>query len=216
MFTVLAIKNFAGSVLSFLWEYKWSILVGALITFLWIRGNNYQEKYDQETIAHKQERAAHLVTKIENEITLKQLQADSETALRLAQEKSLRTYQSLVEKTNQIQGNYNVREKEINSTVTALNSSNARLSEAIKQYTTPTNSIANSSGDKDTTNAERLSTIRGLLETCIAEQDYFAVEADKLGNSVITLKQWGDEIVKQVNNVKSVNGVNSAEKDSEK
>ena len=68
MFTALAIKNFAGSVLSFLWEYKWSILIGALIAFLWIRGNNYQEKYEQETIVHKQERAAHLVTKIENEL----------------------------------------------------------------------------------------------------------------------------------------------------
>lgn len=189
MFTSLAIKNFAGSVLSFLWEYKWSILVGALLVFLWIRGNNYQEKYQQETIAHKQERAEHLVTRIENELTLKQLQADSETALRLAQEKSLRDYKSLVEKTNQIQENFNVREKEINSTVTTLNSSSARLSEAIKQYTS-TNSSTNSSGDKDTTNAERLSTISGLLETCIAEQDYFAVEADKLGNSVITLKQW--------------------------
>jgi len=115
MFTALAIKNFAGSVLSFLWEYKWSILVGALIAFLWIRGNNYQDKYEQETIAHKQERAAHLVTNIENELTLKQLQADSETALRLAQEKSLRDYQSLVEKTTQIQKEYSVREKEINN-----------------------------------------------------------------------------------------------------
>lgn len=54
MFTALAIKNFAGSVLSFLWEYKWSILVGVLIAFLWVRGNHYQEKYEQETVAHKQ------------------------------------------------------------------------------------------------------------------------------------------------------------------
>lgn len=212
MFTALAIKNFAGSVLSFLWEYKWSILVGAVICFLWIRGNNYQDKYNDEVVAHKQERAEHLATKIENELTLKQIQVDSETALRLAQEEALRDYQSLVEKTNQIQENFNVREKEINSTVTTLNSSNARLSEAIKQYTKQanTNSSTNSSGDKDTTNAERLSTISGLLETCIAEQDYFAVEADKLGNSVITLKQWGDEVVK------SVNGVDNNEKSLEK
>lgn len=206
MFTALAIKNFAGSVLSFLWEYKWSILIGAIIALMWIRGSNYQEKYEDEVVAHKQERAEHLVTKIENELTLKQLQADSETALRLAQEEALRDYQNLVEKTNQIQENFNVREKEINSTVTTLNSSNARLSEAIKQYTKQanTNSSTNSSGNKDTTNAERLSTIAGLLETCIAEQDYFAIEADKLGNSVITLKQWGDEVVKQVNNTEKV------------
>jgi len=205
MFTSLAIKNFAGSVLSFLWEYKGVLLIAITITLLWIRGNNYQEKYEQETLAHKQERAEHLVTKIENELTLRQLQADSETALRLAQEEALRNYQSLVEKTTQIQKEYSVREKEINSTITTLNSSNARLSETIRQYTkqTNSNSSANSSGGKDTTNAERLSTIGGLLETCIAEQDYFAVEADKLGNSVNTLKQWGDSVVDSVN--KNVN-----------
>ena len=203
MFTALAIKNFAGSVLSFLWEYKGMLLLATILIVLWIRGNNYQQKYEQETIAHKQERTAHLVTRIENELTLKQLQADSETALRLAQEEALRDYQSLVEKTNQIEKEYRSREEEINITVTALNSSNARLSEAIKQYTN-TNSSTNSSGNKDTTNAERLSTIAGLLETCIAEQDYFAIEADKLGNSVITLKQWGDEVVKQVNNTEKV------------
>ena len=203
MFTALAIKNFAGSVLSFLWEYKGMLLLATILIVLWIRGNNYQQKYEQETIAHKQERTAHLVTRIENELTLKQLQADSETALRLAQEEALRDYQSLVEKTNQIEKEYRSREEEINITVTALNSSNARLSEAIKQYTN-TNSGTNSSGNKDTTNAERLSTIAGLLETCIAEQDYFAIEADKLGNSVITLKQWGDEVVKQVNNTEKV------------
>lgn len=204
MFAALAIKNFAGSVLSFLWEYKWSILVGALIAFLWIRGNNYQDKYEQETLAHKQERAEHLVTKIENELTLRQLQADSETTLRLAQEKSLRDYQNLVEKTNQIQHEYKQREKEINSTITTLNSSDVRLSEAIRQYTkqTNTNSGSYSSGNKDTTNTERLSAIGGLLETCIAEQDYFAVEADKLGNSVITLKQWGDDVIESINTTK--------------
>lgn len=206
MFTTLAIKNFAGSVLSFLWEYKGMLLLATILIVLWIRGNHYQEKYEQETIAHKQERAAHLVTTIENELTLKQLQADSETTLRLAQEEALRGYQSLVEKTTQIQKEYSVREKEINSTISSLNSSNARLSEAIKQYTKQANtdSSTNSSGNKDTTNAERLSTIAGLLETCIAEQDYFAVEADKLGNSVITLKQWGDEVVNQVNNTEKV------------
>lgn len=207
MFTALAIKNFAGSVLSFLWEYKGMLLLATILIVLWIRGNNYQDKYEQETIAHKQERAEHLVTKIENELTLKQLQADSEAALRLAQEKSLRDYQNLVEKTNQLEKEYLQRDKELNSTVTTLNSSNARLSEAIKQYTTNTNSSTNSSGDKDTTNAERLSTIGGLLEACIAEQDYFAIEADKLGNSVITLKQWGDEVVKSVNSVDKNKGV---------
>lgn len=199
MFTALAIKNFAGSVLSFLWEYKWSILVGALIAFLWIRGNNYQEKYEQETIAHKQERGEHLVTKIENELTLKQIQADSETALRLAQEKSLRDYQSLVEKTTQIQKEYSVREKEINSTISSLNSSNARLSETIKQYTTTSNSSTNTNREEGDTSTRRLSAIAGLLEACTAEYVYMGTEASKLGNSVNTLKDWGDNVVDSVN-----------------
>lgn len=198
MFTALVIKNFAGSVLSFLWEYKWSILVGALLAFLWIRGNNYQEKYEQETLAHKQERAAHLVTKIENELTLKQLQADSETVLRLAQEEALRDYQSLVEKTTQIQKEYNVREKEINSTIISLNSSNARLSETIRQYTN-SNSSANTSGEESDTSSKRLSTIGGLLEACTAEYIYMGTEASKLSNSVDTLKVWGDNVVESVN-----------------
>ena len=204
MFTALAIKNFAGSVLSFLWEYKWSILVGALIAFLWIRGNHYQEKYEQETVAHKQERAAHLVTKIENELALKQLQADSETALRLAQEEALREYQSLVEKTTQIQKEYNIREKEINSTITTLNSSNARLSEAIKRYTTNPDSSSNSSGKESDTSSERLRVTSGLLESCAAEYIYMGTEASKLSNSVKTLKQWGDEVVSSLNGGKNV------------
>lgn len=211
MFTALAIKNFAGSVLSFLWEYKWSILVGTLIAFLWIRGNNYQEKYEQETVVHKQERAAHLVTKIENELTLKQLQADSETALRLAQEEALRDYQSLVEKTTQIQKEYSVREKEINNTISSLNSSNARLSETIRQYTT-TNSSTNSSGKEGDTSSKRLPTIGGLFEACAAEYIYMGTEASKLGNSVTTLKDWGDSVVDSVN--KDANTVVSDDKDS--
>lgn len=212
MFTALAIKNFAGSVLSFLWEYKWSIFVGALIAFLWIRGNNYQDKYEQETAAHKQERGEHLVTKIENELTLRQLQADSETALRLAQEEALRDYQSLVEKTTQIQKEYSVREKEINNTISSLNSSNARLSETIRQYTkqASTDSSTNSNREEGDTSSNRLSTIAGLLESCTAEYVYMGTEASKLGNSVNTLKAWGDSVVESVNG-KRENAVNVAD-----
>lgn len=199
MFTALAIKNFAGSVLSFLWEYKGMLLLATILIVLWVRGSHYQEKYEQETIAHKQERAEHLVTKIENELTLKQLQADSETALRLAQEEALRDYQSLVEKTTQIQKEYSVREKEINNTISSLNSSNARLSETIKQYTTATNSSTNSNREEGDTSSKRLSTIGGLLEACTAEYIYVGTEASKLGNSVNTLKTWGDSVVDSVN-----------------
>lgn len=197
MFTALAIKNFAGSVLSFLWEYKWSILIGALLAFLWVRGSHYQDKYEQETLAHKQERAEHLVTKIENELTLRQLQSDSETALRLAQEEALRDYQSLVEKTTQIQEEYSVREKEINNTISSLNSSNTRLSETIRQYTKQANtdSSANSSGEEGDTNATSLFIISGLLETCSTESIYYANEAAKLSNSVKALQEWGSLVV---------------------
>lgn len=195
MFTALAIKNFAGSVLSFLWEYKWSILVGTLLAFLWIRGNHYQQKYEQETVAHKQERAEHLVTKIENELTLKQIQADSETALRLAQEEALREYQSLVEKTTQIQKEYSVREKEINNTISSLNNSNARLSETIRQYTTTTNSSSNTNREEGDTSSKRLFIISGLLETCSTESIYYANEAAKLSNSVKALQEWGSLVV---------------------
>ena len=134
MFTELAIKNFAGSVLSFLWEYKWGILVGALIAFLLIRGNHYQEqskdaqqKYEQEHLAYQREITAHNKTKIENELTLKQLQADSETALRLAQEKSLRDYQSLVEKTTQIQKEYSEQNENLNSIISRISDHNNSL-----------------------------------------------------------------------------------------
>lgn len=203
MFTALAIKNFAGSVLSFLWEYRGMLLLATILIVLWIRGNHYQDKYEQETIAHKQERGEHLVTRIENEVTLRQLQADSETALRLAQEEALHNYQSLVEKTTQIQKEYSVREKEINNTISSLNSSNARLSETIRQYTKQanTNSSTNSNREEGNTSSSRLSTIGGLLEACTSEYVYMGTEASKLGNSVNTLKSWGDSVVDSVNTV---------------
>lgn len=209
MFTALAIKNFAGSVLSFLWDNKGMLLLATILIVLWIRGGHYQEKYEQENLAYQREITAHNKTKIENELALKQLQADSETALRLAQEEALRDYQSLVEKTTQLQKEYSAREKEINNTINSLNNSNARLSETIKQYTT-TNSSANSSGEEGDTSSKRLSTIGGLLEACTAEYVYMGTEASKLGNSVNTLKDWGDSVVDSVN--KNVNvGVNGKE-----
>ena len=36
-----------------------------------------------------------------------------------------------------------------------------------------------------------------LLQSCIAEQDYIAIEADRLNNSVKTLQEWGDVVIKQ-------------------
>ena len=34
-----------------------------------------------------------------------------------------------------------------------------------------------------------------LLESCVEEQDYFAVEADRLNNSVKTLQEWGNMVI---------------------
>ena len=36
-----------------------------------------------------------------------------------------------------------------------------------------------------------------LLESCVEEQDYFAIEADRLNNSVKTLQEWGEAVIEQ-------------------
>ena len=115
--------------------------------------------------------------------------------MRLAQEEALREYQYLVEKTTQIQKEYSVREKEINNTISSLNNSNARLSEAINRYTTNPDSGSNSSGKESDTSSERLRVTSGLLEACTAEYIYMGTEADKLNNSVNTLIEWGNLVI---------------------
>ena len=34
-----------------------------------------------------------------------------------------------------------------------------------------------------------------LLESCVEEQDYIAIQADKLNNSVKTLQEWGNMVI---------------------
>ena len=210
MFTALAIKNFASNVLSFLWKYKWGILVGALLTFLWIRGNHYQEKYEQETIAHKQERAEHLVTRIENELTLRQLQADSETALRLAQEEALRDYQSLVEKTTQIQKEYSEQNENLNSIISRISDHNNSLYKEISTFTS-----GSSSNDtlSDKSNADRLFLAGELLSECVGRKQYFAIEAEKLKNSVNALQAWGEAVLEINENINTKEDDIKVEKD---
>lgn len=187
MLTALAIKNFAGSVLSFLWEYKWSILVGALIAFLWIRGNNYKQDYEAEATAH-------VKTVLEHNQQINNIRVANEQALRVAQEESAANYKELVEKTQSIQEKYNERNKDIDATVTKLNSSNNSLQQTIAEYT-KRNSNPGESSLRDSSNADSLFVISGLLETCSTESIYYANEAAKLSNSVKALQEWGSLVV---------------------
>lgn len=187
MFTALAIKNFAGSVLSFLWEYKWSILVGALIAFLWIRGNNYKQDYEAEATAH-------VKTVLEYNQQINNIRVANELALRVAQEESAAKYKELVEKTQSIQEKYNERNKNIDATITKLNSGNNSLQQTIAEYT-KRNSNPGESSLRDSSNADSLFVISGLLETCSTESIYYANEAAKLSNSVKALQEWGSLVV---------------------
>jgi len=187
MFTALAIKNFAGSVLSFLWEYKWSILVGALLTFLWIRGNNYKQDYEAEATAH-------VKTVLEYNQQINNIRVANEQALRVAQEESAANYKELVEKTQSIQEKYNERNKDIDATITKLNSSNNSLQQTIAEYT-KRNSNSGESSLRDSTNATSLFIISGLLGECIERKQYYGTEADKLNNSVNTLIEWGNLVI---------------------
>lgn len=187
MFTTLAIKNFAGSVLSFLWEYKWSILIGALICFLWIRGSHYQQNYEAEATAH-------VKTVLEYNQQINNIRLANEQALRNAQEESAAKYKELVEKTQYIQEKYNERNKNIDATITKLNSSNNSLQQTIAEYT-KRNSNPGESSLRDSSNADSLFVISGLLETCSTESIYYANEAAKLSNSVKALQEWGSLVV---------------------
>lgn len=193
MFTIDVIlgvlKKVFGSVLSFLWQYKGWILLGVIIATLYIRGNNYRDDF-------KDEAAAHVKTVLTYEQTINDIKLANETALRVAQEKSAANYKTLVEKTSLIQKEYNNREKDINATITELNSVNDSLFKQIQSYTTNSNT-SRSESVSDSSQTNRLQLTGELLQSCIAEQDYIAIEADRLNNSVKTLQEWGEEVIKQ-------------------
>lgn len=197
MFTALAIKNFAGSVLSFLWEYKWIILIGALITFLWIRGNNYKQDYEAEATAH-------VKTVLEYNQQINNIRVANEQALRVAQEESANKYKELAEQTSNIQKEYLQREKDINATITKLNSSNNSLQQTISNYT-KRNSNSNESVLSDSSYASRLSVTGELLGECIERKQYYAHESAKLSNSVNTLIDWGNLVIES-NKTKTAEG----------
>ena len=183
------IKKLFGSVLSFLWEYKGWILLGVIIGALYIRGNNYKEDYNNEVVSH-------IETTVKYDKQLTDIRLANETALRLAQEKSASNYKALVEKTSLIQKEYSNREKDINATITELNSVNDSLFKQIKSYTTNSNT-SRSESVSDSTDARSIQKLSESLEACIGRKQFYAEDAARLNNSVITLQEWGEEVIKQ-------------------
>lgn len=132
MFTttvVLSILKVAfKNTVSFFWQYKWAIILGVVIGTLYVRGNHYQDKYRNETVAH-------LNAVLQHKQDINDIRLANETALRVAQEESAAKYKELVEQTSNIQKEYLQREKDINATITKLNSSNNSLQQTISNYT---------------------------------------------------------------------------------
>ena len=187
MFTIDIILGTLKKLVSFLWEYKFIILTAVIITVLYLRGNNYKDDYKAEAVAH-------VKTVLEYNQQINDIRIANEQALRIAQEESAVNYKELVEKTQGIQEKYNERNKDINATITKLNSSNNSLQQTISEYT-KRNSNSSEGSIRDTSDAERISTLGELLQSCVTEQDYLAIEADKLGNSVTTLQEWGNMVI---------------------
>ena len=190
MFTIDIIIGILKRCVGFLWEYKGWIILAIVIGALYIRGNNYKDEYNTELFAHN-----NTVLQYEKELT--DIRLANEQALRIAQEESTANYKALVEKTSKIQQEYIQREEDINTTITKLNSSNNSLHQTISEYTKRNTNPSSSESVSDSTNASSLQKLVGLLQTCVAEQDYFAIEADRLGNSVNALLEWGEVVVEQ-------------------
>ncbi len=182
--TALIIKEWVTKVLlPFLWKFRWWFVVGIMLCIITF----YKGSYEGEKEAHQK-------TIVDNLVSLEKMKAESATIIADERQKAIESYQALVLKTNDIQMRYNDREQDLNSAVSTLSDSNDRLSQAVKSYTS-------SSGGKTSnhTDAERLLTLGGLYQTCQSEQDYFATEASKLGNSVLALKEWGQAVEESVN-----------------
>lgn len=199
MFTTTVVlsvlKGVFKGILKFFWQYKWVILLGLIVGFLYARGNNYKDKYDNETLAH-------LNAVLQHRQDINDIRLANETALRIAQEESANKYKELAEQTSNIQKEYLQREKDINATITKLNSSNNSLQQTINEYT-KRNSNPNESGLRNTSLTSSLQLTGELLAECVERKQYYATEANKLGNSVNTLIEWGNMVIE----------VNKGEKD---
>lgn len=187
MFTIDIILGTLKKLISFLWEYKFIILNAIIITVLYLRGNNYKQDFEAEATAH-------VKTVLEYNQQINDIRIANEQALRIAQEESAANYKELVEKTLSIQEKYNERNKDINATITKLNSSSNSLHQTISEYT-KRNTNPSQGSVSDSTITKRLQLTGELLESCVEEQDYLAIEADKLGNSVTTLQEWGNMVI---------------------
>ena len=187
MFTIDIILGTLKKLVSFLWEYKFIILTAAIITVLYLRGNNYKQDY-------KAEATAHVKTVLEYNQQINNIRLANEQALRIAQEESAAKYKELVEKTQTIQEKHNERNKDINATITKLNSSNNSLQQTISEYT-KRNSNSNESNLRDSTSTSSLQLTGELLAECVERKQYYGTEASKLQNSVITLQEWGNMVI---------------------
>ena len=189
MFTIDIIIGILKRCIGFLWEYKYTILISMIITALYIRGNNYKQDYQEETIAHYN-------TVLQYSKQLSDIRLANEQALRIAQEESTANYKALAEKTSKIQKEYSQREEDINTTITKLNSSNNSLHQSIKDFAkrSPDSSQGSVSDSSDASSLQKLG---GLLETCTGRKQYYAEESARLSNSVITLQEWGEAIIEQ-------------------
>ena len=188
------LKKVFGSVVSFLWEYKGWVILAIVIGVLYVRGNNYRDDYQQESVAHSN-------TVLQYDKQLSDIRLANETALRIAQEKSTANYKELVEKTSKIQKEYIDREEDINTNIDKLSASNDSLFKQIKSYTSNSNSSSGSVSDSTIT--KRLQLTGELLESCVEEQDYLAIQADKLNNSVKTLQEWGNMVIENSKQIAS-------------
>ena len=195
MFTIDIILGMLKKLVSFLWEYKFIILTAAIITVLYLRGNNYKQDYEAEATAH-------VKTVLEYNQQINNIRLANEQALRIAQEESAANYKELVEKTQTIQEEYNEHNKDINATITKLNSSNNSLQKTISEYT-KRDSNSSESNLRDTTDADSISTLGELLAECVERKQYYGAEASKLQSSVTTLQEWGNMVIE----------VNKGEKD---
>ena len=187
MFTIDIILGTLKKLVSFLWEYKFIILTAVIITVLYLRGNNYKQEYEAEATAHAK-------TVLEYNQRINNIRLANEQALRIAQEESAANYKELVEKTQTIQEKYNERNKDINATITKLNSSNNSLQQTISDYT-KRNPNTSESNLRDTTYASSLQLTGELLAECVERKQYYGTEASKLQNSVTTLQEWGNMVI---------------------
>ena len=135
-----------------------------------------------------------MLVRLQYDKQLSDIRLANETALRIAQEESAANYKELVEKTLDIQEKYNERNKDINATITKLNSSNNSLLEQIRTYSSDSYSYSSESV-RNTSDAERIQKLSESLESCIGRKQFYAEDATRLNNSVTTLQEWGNMVI---------------------